>query len=409
MKFFINGTIACDVHYEKEMVKNIITFSNNEICEYIDEADYIIVIDSCIGTYKSFLEIINYLKLVNEYKREDAKIILSGYLAKGVNFELNQEQLNVLNSTIIIQSNNISSYVAELVGFEKSCEEDFDIPSKVEDHALTTSLVQGCLNNCSFCKKNYMSFDLKSIKLESIKLLVDDLNENDYPIYYGRLISSNLSLYGMDLYHEKRAHEAINLFSQINSIKYITIGALINWYPELLKEILNNPKIKQIFTSLETGSPRLYSLMNRPIPLEELINIIKTIRQERPDIKIDTEFIAGFPTENIDDIKATINLVEELGVNPAFVHPYINSFAVPASQLPQHSAEYIRYSKKYIDNKLEKYINLIYSELENDEKIVTRFYEKYNVYEVLLKNGGTRRISAKKLTRKYEPGQIILK
>lgn len=407
MTFYIEGTHACDVHFENGLIKNIIEAANHEITEYVDLADYIIVVDSCIGSYKSFLEIMNYLQAVEEYKKPNAKVIVSGCLAKGVNFKLTEEHQKLLDKTTIVHPDNLAQYIAGLVEYKNTNEFDFEIPVRVQDGELLASVVQGCLNNCSFCKKNYMNFDLKSVRKEAVKYLVDMLNESDFSIYYGTLISSNLSLYGVDLYKERKAHEAINLFSQINSLKFIQVGALINWYPELINEIIENPKIKTIFTSLETGSPRLYEMMNRPISLEDLIKVIKTIKKERPDIQIDTEFIAGFPTETKDDIKATLNLIEELEVYPRFIHSYINSFCIPSADLPQHSNDYIRCSKKYMDNKIEKIRDKIYFEIGNAEKIVACYHDDYDIYSLLLKNGAIRNVSARKLTRKYNPGDII--
>ena len=211
----------------------------------------------------------------------------------------------------------------------------------------------------------------------------------------------------MDLYNERKAHEVINTFSKLDSLKFMNIGALINWYPELINEIISNPKIKQIFTSIETGSPRLYELMNRPIPLNKLTEIIKFIKKERPDINIQTEFIAGFPTETHDDIKATLDLIEELEVDPYAIHSYIDSFCVPSSKLKQHSEEYTIYSAKYMDNKLQNIKDKIDKKIKSEEKIVAHYFHDIDTYRVILKNGNQVNISAKKLDRKYKPGDII--
>lgn len=80
--------------------------------------------------------------------------------------------------------------------------------------------------------------------------------------------------------------------------------------------------------------------MNRPIPLERLIEIIKLIKRERPDIVIHTELIAGFPTENKDDLIRSSELIHELDIMPDYVHPYQNSPRTAASLLPQSSMEH---------------------------------------------------------------------
>ena len=50
--------------------------------------------------------------------------------------------------------------------------------------------------------------------------------------------------------------------------------------------------------------------MNRPISLERWVQYIETIRKYRPDICIDTEIIAGLPTERKEDIEQTLNLIK---------------------------------------------------------------------------------------------------
>lgn len=276
MKFFIGGTGACDVHNEKSILKINIEQNGHEVSDYIDDVDYIILTDLCIGTYNSFTTNIKYLKQILMFKDKKTKVILSGCLSKGVNFELTDEQKQILSKVTIVKPDEILKYVANILNLEITDESlDIFLPFSQEYRKLRTSIVDGCLNNCSFCKSSYMNFGLKSVPFEVIEKFVNETNQIDVPLYYQQIISSNLSLYGVDLYNKQRAHEAINLLSKVETTKFMNIGAVINWYPELINEIINNPKIKIITTSLESGSPRIYNLMNRPIELNKLIEIIK--------------------------------------------------------------------------------------------------------------------------------------
>ena len=93
-------------------------------------------------------------------------------------------------------------------------------------------------------------------------------------------------------------------------------------------------------------------MMNRPISLEYLIEIIKRIRSERPDIIIETEIIAGYPGEIIRDIVDTVSLIRELGVYVYEVHEYENSPLIASSELPyQYSHRYKQKIKRYYDRK----------------------------------------------------------
>ena len=409
MKVYLGGINSCDVHCENTFLKAHIEGKGHEIVDFFEEADLIIISDTCIGTYHNFLVNMNFLKYVLEEKQTHAQVILSGCLSKGVKFELTEEQKNLLNSVTIVKPESIINYVSNMIGYDVNDEfiKNNSLPFNIDYHQIYTSVVDGCLNHCSFCKSNYMNFDLKSKPFELVENLVKDLNELNSPIYHIGLASSNLTLYGVDLYNEQRAHKVINLMSKVKSLKFMSVGAMINWYPELVEEIVSNPKIKTVFTSLESGSSRVYNLMNRPISLDDLIRVIKFIKKERPDIIINSEFICGFPTETINDLKRTLNLVEELDINPHFIWPYINSLQVPSSNLPQHSKEYLNHLKDYAIQKLMKVKNKFANQLENSEMVVAFKDMQFRCYITILINGGIRYIGFDELDRDYSIGEII--
>ena len=252
-----------------------------------------------------------------------------------------------------------------------------------------------------------MNFELKSYPFEKVESLANDIEAIDYPFSRIAIAASNLSLYGVDLYGKRRTHEVISTFTKPDKIHYAYVGALINWYPELVKEIITNFKIKEIFISLESGSPRVYQLMNRSISLEDLIRLIRFIKQERPDIIIHTEFITGYPTETIDDLKKTIELIYELDINPAYIHSYENSKQIPSSQLTGHSPEYCLESAYYASDKVRPLREKIKNIIQTGEMFVFKKHEKEQIYVTMLVNGVLKNIRFDQLDRDYQEGEII--
>ena len=415
-KIFLGGPGACGVHNEKNTLEDflIVTTGITLINNY-EEADIIIILDTCIGTPTHLERNINYLEKVLLTKKETAKVILSGCITKGLTYKLPQNYLEILNKVQQVPTSKIIEYIIKLlnVTIDKKLEELITRP------ALTWLLggiqiapVEGCLNNCSFCKTNYMDFNLKSTPFENLKWCAEKINEStvqDDTVGYINIHASNLSLYGVDLYGKQRAHDAIRILSSPDSIKVVMAGALINWYKELLTEILNNPKIKSIFISLESGSERVYNLMNRPISLNKLIEIIKTIRKERPDIIIDTEFICGFPTETKDDLNKTIDTIQRLNLNPIAIHPYQNSAQVPSSHLPQHSFEYCKELAAYSKEQLKSYLLMWRQKINNGELLVLDKIESTQKYMVLLLDGSIKFIPFNSLDKEYNVNDLIPK
>lgn len=410
MKIFLGGYGRCSVHNEKDMIRNICKKCNVEETEYIEEADIILLIDTCAATREAIDIGIGWLHSTLKYKKKNAKIIVSGCLSEKINVELTEKQEEVLKKFTWVKSNDIIEYIANIINYEADEEthKDFAFPFTIyNNNSFIVSPVSGCLNHCSFCKKNYMDFPLKSNPIEDLQRMADDINRYDLKFPYICINSSNLSLYGVDLYRKQLAHEAIKVLTSPKNIKYANVGALINWYPELMKEILENGKIKNMMISLESGSPRIYELMNRPISFDNLIKVIKRIRQERPDIIIDTEIIVGYPTETIDDLKRSIDLIYELDIYPLFVHSYTNSKEIPSSKLPQHSKSYGKECEQYALRLLQKQKDSYIERMENSEMFITDKYDEYQVYQAITTLGKTINIGFNELDRVYQINEFI--
>lgn len=405
-KIWIGGYGACLVHNVKWMITSYIENHGFELTEIVEEADLIIVTDTCLSTWNNFLYSIEYIKEILKRKKESTEVVVSGCFSKGVKFELTEEQKELLSKITIVKEKNLVDYIVTLLTKE-NVPDSLDIPFSIYEYSITVSPVIGCLNHCAFCKSHYLNFNLESYPFKSVKELTEDIETNNYPFHHIAIHSSNLSLYGFDLYRKRRAHEVIEMFTRPDKIKFAYVGCLINWYPELVEEIIRNSKIKEIFISLESGSERVYKLMNRPISLENLIRLIRFIKKERPDIIIHTEFIAGFPTETIDDLKKSIALAYELDVFPAFLWPYENSEQIPASKLQEYSMSYCLEATNYINRELQPLQEKFKNRILSGEMLVVDKLEKTGLYVALLANGILKNVRFDQLDRDYQEGEII--
>lgn len=405
---YIGGSGSCGVHNEEEFLNMIDYGDDYKIVSDYEDADIIVIINSCVGSENTLNYTFCYLDELLQKKKPNARVILSGCLANGFNFEISDSLKKILSNFEIVNSKDVMNYVIKIIDskFEGL---DCNIPYSVAFHKAQISVVSGCMNHCSFCKTNYIRFPLRSHSLDKIKMLMNNLNiiyKDNNPINYIFCNNSNFSLYGVDLYKEQKAHEAIKIITSPDTIKYAEFGAIINWYPELIDEIIANPKVKGIFTSLESGSERIYKMMNRPIELNELIEIIKRIRKERPDIFIRSEMIAGFPTETLDDLKRTIDLFYELDINPAYIWPYINSPYIKSNEYPQYGKHYLDVVTRYAQEKL-KPLQEKQDLKEKYEALVTEKNDEFKGYQLLYPNGETEFVMYNRIKGYYKEGDII--
>ena len=113
-KLYIGGSGSCGVHNEKYLLKRIKYGDDWEIVDDYKEADIIIIIDSCIGSYNTMTETLGYLNEINKKKKPDAKLILSGCLANGFSIEINDKVKDLLSNYEIVRSRDILNYAIRL-------------------------------------------------------------------------------------------------------------------------------------------------------------------------------------------------------------------------------------------------------------------------------------------------------
>lgn len=403
MKVFIGGYSSCSVCAEGAVLNDIYTRDGYEKTSDIKQADLIYFIDSCASTYDNIANTLSLIQYAKEIKKKDAKLIVSGCIANGFKRNLGNKVEEILSDVELIKKEDIISYAIKEVFKEDEDMFPYYLDNK---YRLVYVPVMGCVNNCSFCKTNYLNFDVKSVDLDLLIATRDHiLNKVDY-IHHLTLTGSNLTMYGIDTDKKQRTHELINEMSKTKSVSYMCVGAIINFYDELIDKIIENKKIKEVHISLETGSKRLYQLMNRPVPLDEWRTVVSKIRKERPDILIVTEIIAGFPTETKEDIMDTINLIKELKLYPAHVHSYVDSKGIPSSSLPQYTSEEKRRRKKYYESEFKELKKSILEEIRTEAKIIEKD-EKNKKYLILYPDGVMEKKEFSFFDKEYEINDFI--
>lgn len=408
-KIFIGGYGACDVHNESSTIIMLVRLLELELVTRVEDADLIIIVNTCIGNFDYISKCIKMISNVEKRKKEGSPLIVSGCLANGIKAPLNNEDRDFLNRINLVPSKELINYVLNLIYKSNNLNTNLfkGIPFTQQQFEMRFSPVEGCLNNCSFCKVAFQNFPLTSYSLEELDRLIYTMSQSRYPITFLDIFSSNFSLYGVDLYGKSMAHEVIRKVATVESVRYISCGALINFSEELLAELISNPKIRVVNISLESGSPRIYNLMNRPVTFSKWVEIVKYIRANRPDIMIKTELIAGFPTETVTDIQSTLSLVEELDLYVTAVWEYQCLRFTESSKLPQHSISDIRRSKEYYDKRLKTQNELILKKYARSEAYVADYNDKRDECILVYPDGLVLSLAASKLKGNYKIGDVI--
>ena len=127
------------------------------------------------------------------------------------------------------------------------------------------------------------------------------------------MVGQDVTKYGVDLYGKQSITTLIKNLSKIEGIKWIR---LLYCYPELvddelINEIKNNSKVvKYIDLPLQHINNNILKLMNRKTSTQKILEVIKKLKTQIPNISIRSTFILGFPGETKENFEELLNFLK---------------------------------------------------------------------------------------------------
>ena len=93
---------------------------------------------------------------------------------------------------------------------------------------------------------------------------------------------------------------------------------------------------------VQSGSDRILSLMKRGYTALEYKSKIRKLRKVRPDIRLSTDIIVGFPTETEEEFQETLSVFEQVNFSVAFVYTYSARQGTPAMRFKDDIPEEVK-------------------------------------------------------------------
>jgi tRNA-2-methylthio-N6-dimethylallyladenosine synthase len=93
---------------------------------------------------------------------------------------------------------------------------------------------------------------------------------------------------------------------------------------------------------VQSGSDRVLAAMKRGHTAEQYKDIIRRLKQVRPDISISSDFIVGFPGETDEDFNDTMKLIDEVGFDRSFSFIYSARPGTPAADMGDDTTTLIK-------------------------------------------------------------------
>ncbi len=211
-------------------------------------------------------------------------------------------------------------------------------------HYAHMKIAEGCDKHCTYCiipklRGRYRSFPMEKLVKEAQELADQGVKELI-------LVAQETTMYGTDLYGEKKLHELLKELCRIRGIRWIRIQYCYpeEIYEELIRTIRDEPKIcHYLDLPIQHASDRILKRMGRRTTRQDLQKMIGRLREEIPDICLRTTLITGFPQETEEEHEELLDFVDEMEFDRLGVFPYSPEEDTPAAcmegQIPEEIKE----------------------------------------------------------------------
>ena len=330
-----------------------------EITNDPKEAD-IIIVNTCGFIEKAKQESIDTILEMAKYKQNyKCKVLIAtGCLTQRYGKELKElmPEIDLMLGVNDYEKINqyITDYISEnkqevVVNYSDSNINEGERILTTEGYTAYIRIAEGCNNFCTYCIIPKIRGKFRSRTKESI------LNEAKILASKGVkeliLVAQDTTLYGSDIYGEKKLHELIADISKIEGIEWIRVLYCYpeEIYEELLDEMANNPKVlKYLDLPIQHISSKILKLMGRKTDKNHIIDKINLIRNKIKYITLRTSLIVGFPGETEEDFNELLEFIKEYKIDKLGVFTYSREEGTPAAIMDNQVEEDIKLKRQEI-------------------------------------------------------------
>ena len=208
----------------------------------------------------------------------------------------------------------------------------FNYLSKIKNKNSKVSsfltIQEGCDKFCHFCVVPYTRGPEYSRPFDQI------INEAKELIQSGVkeiiLLGQNVNAYSYK--NKNKEFKLSDLLIRLENFDELERIRFTTSHPkDMTKDLINvykrsNKLMPLVHLPVQSGSNKILKLMNRKHTIKEYVEIYEKLKKINPKIEFSSDFIIGYPDENDDDFKATMELIEKI--------KFINSYSFIFSPRP---------------------------------------------------------------------------
>ncbi|MDR1255579.1 MAG: tRNA (N6-isopentenyl adenosine(37)-C2)-methylthiotransferase MiaB [Puniceicoccales bacterium] len=347
-KIFIK-TYGCQMNaHDSERLAAMLRTFGHEIVDCEDDAD-VYILNTCSVRERAEIKAVGKSRYLSRKKlrKNNALLGIVGCMAENL-----AENLFKLNPGIdfIIGPRRISELPAILAGenvgrvalLGEAHSEDAGESARDFSSAkicASVSIMQGCNMRCSYCivpktrgPESYRPMD--SIIAECETLVQNGTKEIT-------LLGQIVNNYGQGvLEYGSGKSPFVQLLERIDDIAGLERIRYMSPHPKGFREDLieAHSSLSKLCPSvhlpIQSGSDRVLRAMRRPYTRARILSIVESLRAAVPNIALTTDVIVGYPGEREEDFSMTVDLLNAVKFNMAFVFKYSPRAGTLSASLP---------------------------------------------------------------------------
>ena len=347
-------SLGCDKNLvDSEVMLGLLDSRGYQIVDDETIAD-VIVVNTCCFIHDAKEESIQTILEMAEYKKTGRlkALVVTGCLAQRYQQEIIDEIPEVDAVLGTASYDKIAEAIDEaLDGHTEMYLEDIDRLPQVSSKRLVTTgghyaylkIAEGCDKHCTYCIIPKVRGNYRSVSMEQLLKEAKELAEGGVKELI--LVAQETTVYGQDIYGEKSLHRLLRELCKIDGIQWIR---LLYCYPEeidanLIRVMKEEPKIcHYLDLPIQHASDAILKKMGRRTSKAQLVDTIRTLREEIPDITLRTTLITGFPGETEEQHQELVAFVDEMEFDRLGVFTYSPEENTPAAEMPDQIPEEVK-------------------------------------------------------------------
>ena len=323
-------TYGCQMNVaDSELVMGILKNKGYELTEEVDKAN-VILLNTCSVRDNAEQRIYGRLGNLKKYKETNPGTVIGilGCMAERLRKDLIEEKKMVDLVVGPDEYRKLPGFIDEAfsgekgIGVKLSKTETYDDLTPYREDGLSAwiSVMRGCDKFCTFCVVPFTRGRERSRNLDSIVEEIKRLSERGFREV--TLLGQNVNSYndnGRDFADLLAAAAEVD---RAIRVRYTTSHPQ-DLSDKLLYTMAEHQNIcNYIHLPVQSGSNRILELMNRTYTIEHYLELIEKARKIIPGVSFSTDIISGFPTETYEDHIATLDVMQKVRYDGAYMFKY---------------------------------------------------------------------------------------